>query len=287
MASLSVTVGRLNDARQYILYSYYAIIVCGFIGNTLNVLVFTQLKLFRANRCALYLTVESLVGIGYIIVLSVSTILQTVYGNDPMGYILVWCRMRVMLLQTLTLTSFFTICFASCDQFFSTNYRFNLRQMCTLKLARCFTFGAGCIWFLHSLMYGLFFDIQSSLGCIITNPAMMLYSSWFFYPILYGPLPIAIASLSSLLAFRNVRRIVRQQVPIVRRRLDQQMTAMVLMRVVFFVIFALPYVVYRIYTINSLNPQSNVLQYAVKQLLQTLFTSWAGVNFGVQSFFSI
>ena len=281
MASLSTSVNVLNDARQYILFTYYFVLVGGFIGNTLNVLVFTQLKLFRANRCALYLTVESIVNNGYTIILSISTILQTIYGNDPMGYILVWCRMRSILLQTFTLISSFTICFASCDQFFSTSYRFNLRQICTLKLARYFTFGAGCIWFLHSIIYGLFLDIQSSLGCIITNPTLTQYSSWFFYPVLYGPLPIAIASLSSLSAFHNVRRIVRRQVPIVRRRLDQQMTAMVLMRVVFFVIFALPYVVYRIYAINVLNSQSDILQYAVRQLLQTFFTSWVGINYGV------
>ncbi|CAF3905720.1 unnamed protein product [Adineta steineri] len=156
-----------------------------------------------------------------------------------------------------------------------------MRQTCTIKLTRCFTLGAGLIWFLHSIIYGLFLNINPSLGCIITNPTMTLYSSCFFYPVLYGPLPILIASLSSLFAFNNVRRIVRRQVPIVRRRLDQQMTAMVLMRVVFFVIFTLPYAIYRIYSINIPNPQSNVLQYAIRQLLQAFFTSWTGVNFAV------
>jgi hypothetical protein len=281
MESLSTTVSILNNTRQYILYASYVILVAGLIGNTFNILVFTQLKLFRANRCALYLTVGSVADIGYIIVLSTSTILQTVIGKDPIGYILVWCRMRSMLLQTGTLTSAFTICFAACDQFFSTSYRFNMRQLCTLKLARCFTYGAGCIWFLHSLIFGLFLDIEPPLGCISMTPALTLYSSSFFYPVLYGPLPLAIASLSSLLAFRNVRRIVRKQVPIVRRRLDQQMTAMVLLRVVVFVIFSLPYAIYRVYAVDVPSSQSNVLQYAIRQLLQGFFSFWTGVNFGV------
>jgi hypothetical protein len=59
------------------------------------------------------------------------------------------------------------------------------------------------------------------------------------------------------------------------------MTAMILMRVVFFVIFALPYAIYRVYAVNVPNPQSNVLQYAIRQLLQAFFTCWAGANLPV------
>ena len=281
MESLTTTVNILNDTRKYILYIYYFILLLGFIGNILNILVFTQFKLFRGNRWAFYLTIESMVDTVYDIVLLISNILQTIYEHDPQGYVLVWCRMRLLLFQTCTLMSSFTICFAACDQFFSTSYRLNMRQMCTLKLAQYFTFVGGWICFLHSIIFSLFLNISSSLGCIITNQIFTEYSSWFYYPVLYGPLPIVIASLFSLLAFRNVRRIIRHQVPIVRRRLDQQMTAMILMRVLFYVIFSLPYSIYRIYAINIPSPQSNVLQYAIRQLLQVFFTSWVGVNFAV------
>ena len=77
-----------------------------------------------------------------------------------------------------------------------------------------------------------FTDIQPSVGCVISNPIYLQYATFFLYPVLEGLLPIVIASFFSLLAFRNVRRIVRRQLPIVRRRLDRQMTAMVLIRVI-------------------------------------------------------
>ena len=51
-----------------------------------------------------------------------------------------------------------------------------------------------------------------------------------------GLLPIFVSSLFSLLAYRNVRRIVRRQIPMDRRRLDQQLTAMIFMRVIFFIL---------------------------------------------------
>jgi hypothetical protein len=56
---------------------------------------------------------------------------------------------------------------------------------------------------------------------------------------------------------------------------------MILMRVLSYVILSLPYSVYRIYAINVPSPQSNVLQYAIRQLLQVFFTTWNGVNFAV------
>ncbi|CAF4039932.1 unnamed protein product, partial [Adineta steineri] len=156
------------------------------------------------------------------------TILTSKYGDDATGRSLGWCKFRYMLAQTLSLTSYYTICLTAIDQFFSTNHQFRLRQMCTIKLARYVTFISICIWIAHSILSGCLFNIQGSLGCVISNPIWQQYTSSFFYPVLIGLLPIAILLLFSLLAFHNVRRIVRRQIPIVRRRLDQQLTAMVL-----------------------------------------------------------
>ena len=175
----------------------------------------------------------------------------------------VWCKVRYMLPQISALITYYTICFAAADQFFSTNYLLNLRQMCTLKLARCLTITFGCLWIVHSIVFGWFFDIQPSIGCVISNPIWLQYSTYFVYPLLIGFLPIIIASLFNIFAYRNVRRIVRRQLPIIRRRLDQQMTAMVLMRVILFVSFVLPYVMYRVYTINFPIPQTKPMEYAI------------------------
>jgi hypothetical protein len=88
--------------------------------------------------------------------------------------------------QTCILISFSMICCAAWDQFFSTNYRFNARQTCTLKLAWYLTFVAPCISLVHSVFYGLSFGIQPSFGCVISNPIWSRYASFFLYPILVG-----------------------------------------------------------------------------------------------------
>ncbi|CAF4057574.1 unnamed protein product [Adineta steineri] len=105
------------------------------------------------------------------------------------------------------------------------------------------------------------------------------YSTYFFYPVLFGFLPIIIASSFSMLAYHNVRHIVRRQLPIVRRKLDKQITAMVLMRVIAFVCLVLPYNAYRIYAINFPIPQSIPMAYAISRLLQAIFNSINLINY--------
>ncbi|CAF1208884.1 unnamed protein product [Adineta steineri] len=184
-----------------------------------------------------------------------------------------------MLGHTIVLTSYYTICLTAVDQFFSTNHQYRLRQMCTIKLARYVTFISICIWIAHSILSGCFFDIQGSLGCVISNPIWQQYTSSFFYPVFIGLLPITIASLFSLLAFHNVRRIVRRQIPIVRRRLDQQLTAMVLMRAAIAACFISPYTVYYIYITKFPVSRSQSMEYAIVRLIQAVFLSLINVHF--------
>jgi hypothetical protein len=287
MASSSISSDILNVVSQYSFYTGCVISTGGLIGNAVNILVFTNIKFFRANRSALYLTGESIANFVFQFLFIVLTTLTAIYGDDATGRSLVWCRLRYIWSQTCVLISFSMICCAACDQFFSTNYRLNLRQMCTLKLARYLTFVALCIWLVHSILFGLSFSIQTSFGCVISNSIWSRYASFWLYPILEGLLPVVVASSFSFLAFYNVRHIIRRQVPIARRQLDRQMTAMVLMRVVSFVILVLPYTIYRIYVINFPVSQVNLLQYAIVRLLQAISFSFASVNYTVKSLYLI
>jgi len=285
MTSSSTAMEILNSAIQYTLYSGYILFGFGIIGNAINILVFTQLKLFRDNRCAFYLTIESISSCLFQSINFISTIFTSIYGNDGTGRFLVWCKLRYTFSQIATLTTYSMICCAAADQFFSTNHRYNLRQICTLKLTRCFTCAFVCMSIIHSIIFGLFTGIQPSVGCLILNHIYLQYATFFVYPVLVGLLPIVIASFFSLLAFQNVRRIVRRQLPIVRRRLDKQMTAMVLIRVGFFVCFAFPYNSYRIYAINSPVSRSQPMEFATRQLMQAIFFSCIILNYTVQCSF--
>ena len=72
----------LKVATQYSIYSGYVIFTLGFIGNALNILVFTQLKLFRENRGAFFLTVDSVFSFINQFISITATILTSIYGDD-------------------------------------------------------------------------------------------------------------------------------------------------------------------------------------------------------------
>ncbi|CAF0908274.1 unnamed protein product [Adineta steineri] len=151
--------------------------------------------------------------------------------------------------------------------------------MCTLKLGRYASFIFICFAIVHSIALGSSYDVQPTLGCALSNYVAVEYSTFFFYPVLGGFLPIVIASSFSALAYHNVRRIVRRQLPIVRRKLDKQITAMVLMRVIAFICLVLPYNAYRIYAINFPTSRSVPMAYAVGRLIQAIFSSISNINF--------
>ncbi|CAF1025647.1 unnamed protein product [Adineta steineri] len=286
-SSSSVSDGILKFATQYSFYSGFIIFSFGIIGNALNLLVFTQLKLFRTNRCAFYITIESISNFFYQFLSISLTILTSIYGDDATGRSFIWCKLRFILGQTCALTTLYMICFTTIDQFFSTNHRFNLRQMCTLKLGRYVSFIFICFAIIHSIARGSSYNIQPTMGCIISNRIWIRYSTFFYYPILGGFLPIVSASSFSILAYHNVRHIVRRQIPIVRRKLDKQITTMVLMRVIAFICLVLPYITYSIYAINFPISRSMPMAYAIGRLIQAIFTSIFIINYMINFYIFI
>jgi hypothetical protein len=256
-------------------------IVIGIIGNAVNIFIFTHLKFFRTNRCVFYLIIESISDmINQLYYISI-TIFKSLYNNDLSGNSLILCRTKYIIGQSTGLIAFYMISLAAVDQFLSTNCRFYLRPMCTIRVARYLAFLVITVCIVHSVLFSFVFNIVPSAGCIISNPVSIQYATYFFYPVLTGFLPIVIASTFSILAYRNVRRIIPRQLPIQRRRFDRQITAMVLIRVIFFVIFSLPYVITRMYTINNTIALGNPLRFTILTVVQVITAAINNLNFTV------
>ena len=232
-------------------YSFYAgclVFTFGVIGNVFNIVAFAALKFLQRKRCAFYFTVESIANTVQLIVIFLIRLSIEKNDADPADTSPIWCKMRAMIISSCSLVTFVTISFAACDQYLSTTHRLTLRRLGTYRSTRHFISTIMIFAVIHSISYGITFEIRPSTGCGVISKVMSHYVSFFYYPVLSGILPIVIASLFGLLAFRNARRLVRRQLPLARRRLDRQLTAMVLMRVIFFIVFTLPYTMYRMYS---------------------------------------
>ncbi|CAF1201446.1 unnamed protein product [Adineta steineri] len=277
MAS-SMAMDILHFTQQYSLYSNSFTFIIGTIGNLLNILVFTTLKLFRNNQCVLYVVTESIANIFQLTTFALIFILTAIYQTDPATSSLFWCKFRGMMVTLCTLISFSTIVFSASHQYLSTSPLFYLRQLSTIKLTKFLICTSVIISLLHNIPFGIFTEIRSSV-CDVFNQNMLNYLSYFYYPVLSGLLPVLIASVFSFLAYNNVRRIVRRQVPIVRRKLDQQLTAMILIRIIVFIVLTVPYDIQRMYTFIAKVNQSNLLYFAVNNLIGAVLITLFNLNY--------
>jgi hypothetical protein len=282
MTSSSTIEMILSFSQQYTISTSLIIFILGLIGNSLNIFVFTKIKDFQNNQCVFYLLVESFIDLGVLIFNSVLRILTFLYGCDLSSYITIWCKLKTIIGQTFLLSLFSVICFAAFDQFLSTSYSVYLRQRNTLETSRYLIIIAICFSLAHSIIPAAFFYVKPPVDCVPFHPIVIKYYSYFFYPVLCGFLPIFISGSFSILAYRNVHRIVRRQLPIVRRRLDRQLTTFVLTRVAFLILFSTPFVVYRIYAINAnINPTDS-LRVAIERLIQAVLNSVFSLNCAVK-----
>lgn len=283
MCSSAIALALFTIAYQYSFHITSILLFIGLIGNILNILVFYNVKAFRKNHCAFYLIVESLVNTTELILLfAIQFLIKLNNGIDPANRSLLWCKFRTVVSQPVALLSFSMVCFAAYDQFLSTSHRLRLRQMSTYKLARYLTLTAFCLHVMHSIPFGIFFNINSSSKCAVSDPNFDRYYRFVFYPIICGILPISISSLFSVLAFRNVRRLVRHHLPVIRRRLDRQLTAMIFIRTIVFILLVFPYFVHRIYWLEIDLVQDGSLRYAANYLILSIISSLFNLNFAVR-----
>ena len=266
---------------QIKIYGGIFLLISGLIGNFLNILVFTTLRTFHKKPCSFCIFVESVSNFGQIFLRLVSYIFQKsfrIYAstNSP-----AWCKLESVAQQTFNLISFGAICLAALDQFLATNPRHQLQQKSSLITIQCLL----TIYIIFALVHGvpflIFFDIDATLGCIVTNPTLETYYTFFYYPVLIGLLPIFLMCTLSLVAFYNIRHLIQRNISTSRRRMLRQCTAMILGRVSVFVLLTLPYVIERIYFLNVVRDDNSVPSTPVARLVSVILLSWFSLNYVV------
>ncbi|CAF3596346.1 unnamed protein product [Adineta steineri] len=280
MASLSVSIIN-NIQQQYLFYSTTILLPLGCIGNLCEIFVFMTLRSFRGNQCTFIFIVESISNIGLLLSIFVPYFDTRIQGQDPTLVSVAWCKLQGPIQQIFGLCSLFTICFLTFDQYMCTNPRPHWRQIISLKFTHRFIFFMICFVILHSIPFFIFTELRPTLGCNIFSAAMNSYYRYFYYPILNSSLPLTITVVFSLFSYRNVRRIVRRQIPIDRRRLDQQLTAMVLARVVCLISLGLPYILYNVYRVTFRTTETNQIVLAVTNFINSIVNSMLYINFSV------
>ena len=210
----------------YLSFGLFILFSC-LLGNLLTISIFTSLKTFRETSCAFYLTIASFVNIFQCFAGLFSRILSVVFNIDLTKNSTILCKTRLSVLVTAALISLTAVSFAAIDQYASVTVRW--RHLANRPWALRLMIIAAVFWSLHGISVAFFTEISTNerIVCGLNNAVYRRYYSEFVVPILFGVVPIAIRTSFGLAALINVRSLARRQVPIVRRRRDQQLTLMV------------------------------------------------------------
>jgi hypothetical protein len=245
-----------SATKQVSIYLGIPMLILGVIGGVLNIIIFLSLKTFRQNSCAFYLIVMSFVNIGLLLTGLLSRITISGFDLDLTQTSGFYCKFRVYVNQLFILTSLTCICLATIDQFRATNSLRHVHQEHNIKLARNLVMIFIFIWLLHGIPYLVYYNLIISpktrlATCSITSSIFQEYTIYGFLVVLSGILPYFITVVFGLLAYRNVRQRAYRRLPLVRRELDKQMTAMVLVHVIFEFFTLLPYIIVSIIALDT------------------------------------
>ena len=143
-SSYSQIISNISD--RFVISTTITIIILGLVGNFLNILILTGLKLFRGNPSVFYIIVSSFADCSILPFEYLARIQYRAYNYDLARISHFWCKTRAMLYQMSTMISLTTVCFSSVDQYFSTHHRYDMRQRSTLRLAQYLTLTNISIW---------------------------------------------------------------------------------------------------------------------------------------------
>ena len=249
----------LTIYEQVLIYVGLLTCITGVLGGLLNVIVFLSFHTFRENSCAFYLTIISFLNIGQLLSGYLPRIMLSGFQIDWTQSSVIFCKFRWFHLQTCLLIISTCSCLATIDQFCATYVNPRWQQFANIKIARRLSLIFTCLWFVHGIPYLIYqthmiIPSTNRTICIITDANFQDYFIYCNTLILTGFLPVVIMVIFGCLAYRNLRKLAFEIVPVVRRELDKQLTTMVLMHVILNVFTTVPYM---IIVILSIQPDTN------------------------------
>ena len=235
----------LFAAKQVTIYLNTPILILGVIGNILNVMIFLSLQTFRENSCAFYLTIMSIANIVQLLTGVFSRIMISGFNINIVSSMF-YCKFNWFCIELCVLTSFTCMCLATIDQFLATCSNPRWQQWVNIKVAHRLTTGFFILWLLHGIPYWIYFNVIISSTthqptCVITNGIFSLYHTYAFYIILTSVIPLCVTTIFGTLSYRNVRQLAHRTVPLVRREVEKQLSAMVFFHIIYNVIATVPF----------------------------------------------
>ncbi|CAF1200420.1 unnamed protein product [Adineta ricciae] len=271
----------VSTSQQIIVYSGIVLFLVGITGNTMNIIIFSNVPAYRRAPAAFYFLIESIFKCIFLLVNLPPRIIAFSFGYDFANMSVIWCKTRQYLLMMSSATAISCICLSTIDQYFVTSSNPSLRRMSQIKWSRRIVIIVIITWCLHAIPFCLYFNISPiTKTCISTNRTLSFYIPIYFLLVVCTT-PVLIISIFTGLAYRNIRR---TAVP-ARQRADRQLIQMTLMQVILVLLCITQlggWYVYTVITSGTVKNQDQMLkEYLIYAIISTETTLYYSGSFYV------
>ncbi|CAF1323080.1 unnamed protein product [Didymodactylos carnosus] len=194
---------------------------------------------------------------------------------------LIWCKLRLYLRQTFALISLTCICLATIDRYLITCQEFHVRRISQTLSTRLSIVIAIILVFSTASPIAISMVIitnkQNQTTCTYSSLPYLYYSTYAYNLLFLLSVPLSILTVFGFKTYKNLRK--RRVVPVLQQqqqhRLDQQLTSMLLLQVVFIVISSIPYCIQSLYSAIT----TNYVKSSFRQAQETLFMTMTSLIF--------
>jgi len=273
-----LSINQINAAASIVLVTITSInLIIGAVGHIFNLIIFTRPSL-RREPCSLYFLSSTCFNLFIVGVILPVRILSNGFNIDIANYNLGICKIETFAFYSARLISCWLIVFACIDRYLHSSRRVQTRRLSSLKTARwiiVITIIVNISFCSHMIVYFEISNVPNPSGnivsvCNIRNHIYLIFMTiWFM--ILYSLCPSFFMLLFGSLTLNNIRhnnQIVHRHPEInrIRRRTDIQLFQMLISQVFVIIISTLPYFIYQLYALSTINVVKNTLRIAQENL---------------------
>ena len=248
-------------AQQLLIYGGMSMILIGMFSSLMVVSLFSR-KPFSESPCSIYLIINGILSFFFLPLYYFPIIMIFGLQIDWLSWNGSFCKFE-MSYAAFTITSVFLInCFISFDRYVISSRSARIRSLSSKKICRYFvSIGLILSWLLIGMPVAILFEnvplsIHGPYICTSRSTAFLLFAAFFYYPILEGVLPIALAIYFRLMIRRQVQTLNNEEF---LRRFDKQMSRMYFAQIVLHAVSSVPFAsinLYRALTIQTIKSET-------------------------------
>ena len=284
--------------HQVNIYSGLFVFILGMIGETLNIIIFANVRTaFAQNPCSLYFIAMSVTDLLCLVFGLLTKILANDFGIDPTVSSIAFCKFRSYLVYTAPLISTAFTCLATITQSFATSRLIHHRQKINLRFIRWSIVITVLFWCLHGIPHAVLYNIYQSSTTNTSafssvNSILNLYTSWMTYNLLIFIISTLILIVFGYLTYKNVvlpNFVPSNQPNTVGQRIQRQLTIvsdtlcsfiyfsllllkLLLTQIVFMIVTSSPSRIYNLYASLTTSQIKTIERKSIEQLVSTLLT---------------